>query len=926
MNSFDTLDSIQIDNETYFFHSLPRLEKKTGVDLSKFPYSMKVLIENLLRHEDGEIVRKQDIEAVLNQDPLRESDYEIQFTPARVLLQDFTGVPVVADLAAMRDGITLRAGNPNKVNPLRPVDLVIDHSVQIDEYGSPDALEKNIKLEFSRNQERYEFLKWGQKAFRNFRVVPPATGICHQVNLEYLSHVAMTGTFGNKNFIFPDTLVGTDSHTTMINGLGVVGWGVGGIEAEAAMLGQPATMLIPQVIGFHMTGKLRPGVTATDLVLTVTQMLRKRGVVGKFVEYFGEGVSNLSVADRATIANMSPEYGATIGVFQVDEKVINFLRTTGRSHKAQLAEAYFKAQNLWTTEKNKMTFSDTLHLDLATVEPSMAGPSRPQDRSTLSQVRASFRTFLTKRYQQALSEYPAAQIEKWVQSTESTKGHAVEKSTSHPDTEFGPLAQAVPVQLSSGESFNLTHGSIVMASITSCTNTSNPELMLGAALLARNAVAKGLRSRPWVKTSFAPGSLAVQEYVQAAGLMESMERLGFHIVGFGCATCIGNSGPLKPEIQSAIEKAGLATAAVLSGNRNFEARIHPNILANYLASPLLVVASAIAGNINVNLANDPLALNDKGEPVYLKDIWPDPQELQDIVSKHVTVSKFEKVYNNVFAGDRHWQATQSPEGSKYSWSEQSTYIKQPPFLNPELSSVEKEMKGARILAVFGDSVTTDHISPAGNISPKSPAGKYLLEKGVAATDFNSYGSRRGNHEVMIRGTFANVRIRNRLLEREGGYTKVFPEGTETTIYEASETYRGRNVPLVIFAGKEYGSGSSRDWAAKGTRLLGVRAVIAESFERIHRSNLVGMGVLPLQLSGATVESLALKGDEEVDLPSLENIKPKSEIEVTLRTSQGSRSIKALVRIDTPNELKYFYSGGILPYVLTRLEKSNEAMV
>jgi aconitate hydratase len=920
MNSFNTLSTLEIGGKTYHYHSLEKLEKATGVKLSNMPFSMKVLLENLLRHEDGEVVTKADIESVLHQDPSKESDYEIQFTPARVLLQDFTGVPVVADLAAMRDAMAERKGDAKKVNPLRPVDLVIDHSIQMDSYGRADSLDYNVKMEFQRNGERYEFLKWGQQAFNNFRVVPPATGICHQVNLEHLSHVAMTGEWEGKQFVYPDTLVGTDSHTTMINGLGVLGWGVGGIEAEAAMLGQPCTMLIPQVIGFEMKGRLLPGVTATDLVLTVTQMLRKRGVVGKFVEYFGEGVKNLSIADRATVSNMSPEYGATIGIFPVDEKVIAYLQATGRHEKAERTEAYYKIQKLWGVEGTGVKFTDVLHLDLATVEPSMAGPSRPQDRVTLSQARTSFRKFLLHRYQESLGQYAKDKLEDWAGMSDSMKGLSYEMSNFHPDKELGPLGASAEIKTADGQKYNLTQGSIVIAAITSCTNTSNPELMLGAGLIARNAVKKGLKTKPWVKTTFAPGSVAVREYIHSSGLNKYLDQLGFNINGFGCAVCIGNSGPLPEEIQKAIDTTGIATASVLSGNRNFEARIHPSVMANYLASPILVVAAALAGNINVNFGSDPLALDDKGQPVFLKDIWPDPAELAQLVAEHVTPKKFEQVYSDVFRGDANWQATKAPKGETYTWSDKSTYIKQPPFLS--LPEQKAGVKNARLLAVFGDSITTDHISPAGNIGAKSPAGQYLVTNHVNQTDFNSYGSRRGNHEVMMRGTFANVRIRNKFASKEGGLTKVFPEGKEVSIYEAAQTYEKQGTPLVIFAGKEYGSGSSRDWAAKGTRLLGVRAVVAESFERIHRSNLVGMGVLPLQLPpGVTVDSLGLKGDEQIDLPALDAIQPKQELTVTIKSATGNRDVQARIRIDTPNELKYFQSGGILPFVLDRLARS-----
>ncbi len=922
MNSFKTLRTLEINGQVFHYHSLPALEESTGLSLARMPYSLKILLENLLRHEDGETVRRQEIESLLNQDPSKESNHEIQFTPARVLLQDFTGVPVVADLAAMRNAMLARKGDPRKINPLVPVDLVIDHSVQMDSYGSSDSLAINTRLEFERNAERYQFLKWGQQAFDNFRVVPPETGICHQVNLEFLSQVAMTSQRGGQNYIFPDTLVGTDSHTTMINGLGVLGWGVGGIEAEAAMLGQPCTMLLPQVVGFELKGRLSPGATATDLVLTCTQMLRKLGVVGKFVEYFGEGLGNLSIADRATLANMSPEYGATVGIFPVDEKTIQYLKDTGRSEQAERSEAYFKAQNLWGAPKEKISYSTILTLDLSTVEACMAGPSRPQDRVPLNKVRSSFRQFLLHRHKEDLSTFSKEKLAEWVQMSDSMKGISYETSAFHPHANLGPLGATSEIKLKDGTRFNLTQGSIVIAAITSCTNTSNPQLMLGAALLARNAIQKGLKSRPWVKTSFAPGSRAVRDYLLSAGLMPYLEGLGFHIAGFGCATCIGNSGPLPPEIQSAIETHGLATASVLSGNRNFEARIHPLVMANYLASPPLVVAAALAGNININLGSDPLALDPHGKPVYLQDIWPDENELSQLVSQHVTPQKFKNVYRDAFSGGEAWKKLQVPQGDTFEWSEQSTYIKEPPFLMPSFTQQDNRIQNARILAIFGDSITTDHISPAGSISAKSPAGAYLIENHVSPGEFNSYGSRRGNHEVMMRGTFANVRLKNKMASREGGFTKVFPQQSELSIFEAAREYLSRPIPLVIFAGKEYGSGSSRDWAAKGPRLLGVRAVIAESFERIHRSNLVGMGVLPLQLTGSvTLESLNLQGDEEVDILDLTPLAPKAEVTVRLRRSSGvEQSFQVLLRIDTPNEIKYYLSGGILPFVLGQLSK------
>lgn len=913
MNSYGTEKTISLNGKTYSYHSLPELQKKLGIDLYKMPYSHRILLENLLRYEDGEAVTKADIDAILKYDLKTESDHEIQFTPGRVLLQDFTGVPVVADLGAMRSAVIAKGGNAEKINPLQPVDLVIDHSVQVDFFADKNALEKNIELEFDRNKERYEFLKWGQKAFKNFQVVPPAMGICHQVNLEFLSHVAMTQNRNGKEWVYPDTLVGTDSHTTMINGLGVVGWGVGGIEAEAAMLGQPCTMLIPQVIGFELKGRLQPGATATDLVLTVTQMLRKKGVVGKFVEFFGEGVKNISVADRATIGNMAPEYGATIGIFPVDEKTVAYLRNTGREERAARAEAYYKEQGLWYDLKNPTpNFTDVLSLDLSTVEASLAGPAKPHDRVVLKNVRNSFRKFSLDRYKDKLASVNQDSLKSWAEDSGELK---------ETPKDFGPLADKVEVQDPKGNKYNLEQGAVVIAAITSCTNTSNPNLMLGAALLARNARKKGLTVKPWVKTSFAPGSRVVAEYVKEAGLMEDMDAMGFNLVGFGCTTCIGNSGPLPPHIQSAIEKGGLVTSSVLSGNRNFEARIHPNILTNYLASPPLVIAYAIAGNTNKRLDTEPLGTDSQGNPVFLKDIWPDSQELESLVLKTVTEKQFQKSYGKVFDGDAHWQKTKAPEGQTYDWTRPSTYIQRPPFLDAELTEGvnNHDVSNAKILAVFGDFITTDHISPAGNIGKSTPAGQWLQTQGVQPVDFNSYGARRGNHEVMMRGTFANVRIKNKMVDKEGGFTRTYPGGTETTIYQAAEQYQKTKTPLVIFAGKEYGSGSSRDWAAKGTRLLGVRVVVAESFERIHRSNLVGMGVLPLQLlDGTKVDSLGLKGDEEIEIKGISSLKPKNQIEILIKKDGKVQKLAARVRIDTPNELKYFYSGGILPFVLNRL--------
>ena len=885
-NSFGTLmRDLNVDGKAYTYHSLTELAKKTGRDLNKLPRSLRVLLENLMRNDDGDIVRKADIEAILNWNPKQPSTDEIQFTPARVLLQDFTGVPVVADLAAMRTALARKGADPKKVNPLQPVDLVIDHSVQVDAFGTKTAFKTNADLDFERNGERYEFLKWGQKALSNFQVVPPNTGICHQVNLEYLAHVAMPVVSGDDTWVVMDTLVGTDSHTTMINGLSVLGWGVGGIEAEAAMLGQPCSMLIPDVIGFELTGTLKAGVTATDLVLTITQILRKRGVVGKFVEFTGAGIHSLSVANRATISNMAPEYGATCGFWPVDQKTIDYLELTGRSERARLAKAYYEKQGMFTTEASHKTqpeFTDLLKLDLSTVEPSIAGPAKPHDRHSLSGLVTSYKSFLA----------------------ENVAARGESKPASSPTHE-------------------LKDGSIVIAAITSCTNTSNPALMLGAAVIARNAVKHGLKVPAWVKTSFAPGSKAVTEFIESAGLMPSLDALGFNLVGYGCTTCIGNSGPLPTKIAEEIESRGLTVAAALSGNRNFEARIHPLVRANYLCSPPLVVAFALAGRIDIDLSKEPIGTGTDGKQVYLKDIWPDDNEIETMLAKNVTQKEFKTSYAGVFDGDKAWQDMNVTGDAAYAWSDDSTYIKRPPFLDPEFSNESGKrpvIQNARVLGFFGDFITTDHISPAGSIGAKTPAGLYLKDHGVKAEDFNSYGSRRGNHEVMMRGTFANVRLRNKLVEREGGYTKKFPEGTEMTIYDAAMEYRKQNVSLVIIAGREYGSGSSRDWAAKGPRLQGVNAVIAETFERIHRSNLVGMGILPLEfINGQTSASLGLKGDETISISSLEGMSPKSMLKVTATPTSGSAiTFDARVRIDTPNELRYFDAGGILPYVLKRL--------
>jgi len=888
LNSFGTQASLTLGGKTYLYHSLPAFAKTFGAKYERLPFSLKILVENLLRQEDGVVVSKKELQALADWNPKAEPEAEIQFMPARVLLQDFTGVPAVVDLAAMRAAIKKLGGDAQKINPLQPADLVIDHSVMVDHFGSSSALQKNSELEFTRNRERYEFLRWGQNAFRNFRVVPPDTGIVHQVNLEFLAHVAMVGRIDNQEWVYPDTLVGTDSHTTMINGLGVLGWGVGGIEAEAAMLGQPCSMLIPNVVGFKMTGKLPPGTTATDLVLTVTEMLRKRGVVGKFVEFYGPGLASLTLADRATIANMAPEYGATCGIFPVDEKTIDYLKLTGRGAHAPLVEAYFKAQGLWySASAPEPEYSDLVGLDLAQVEPSLAGPSRPQDRVILKNTGPSFQKML-----QTLPKGPAP----------ADRKGAVE-----------------------GAGYDLKQGDVVIGAITSCTNTSNPSVLIAAGLLARNAAAKGLKSKPWVKTSLAPGSKVVTDYLKSAGLMTELEKLGFHLVGYGCTTCIGNSGPLPDAIQDAVTEHDLSVASVLSGNRNFEGRVHPSVRANYLASPPLVVAFAIAGNVNLDLTRDPLGTGSNGQPVYLKDVWPSQEEVAKFVAQYITAEQFHKSYADVFKGDQNWQSIQVPTGDSYKWDPKSTYIKEPPFFQ----GIEKtptpvtEIRKARLLALLGDSVTTDHISPAGSFSKTSPAGQYLLSLGVQPTDFNSYGSRRGNHEVMVRGTFANVRLKNLLVPgTEGGVTKHLPSGQVMSIYDASMKYQADGVPLIVIAGQEYGTGSSRDWAAKGPRLLGIRAVIAESFERIHRSNLVGMGILPLQfLNGDSAKTLGLTGTETFDIEGLSSIALGQKVSVRVTDVAGkARTISVLSRIDTPNEIEYFKHGGILPYVLRQQVK------
>jgi aconitate hydratase len=890
LDSFACRRTLSVDGRSYDYVSLPEAEKNGLSGVSRLPFSMKVLLENLLRFEDGRTVTKADIEAVAawaeNQG---RSDKEIAYRPARVLMQDFTGVPAVVDLAAMRDAVKRLGGDPQRINPLVPVDLVIDHSVVVDYFGNARAFSQNVAREYEQNQERYRFLKWGQSAFSNFRVVPPGTGICHQVNLEYLSQVVWTGEHGGATFAYPDTLVGTDSHTTMVNGLGVLGWGVGGIEAEAAMLGQPISMLVPEVIGFKLTGKMKEGITATDLVLTVTQMLRRKGVVGKFVEFFGPGLDELTVADRATIGNMAPEYGATCGYFPVDAEALAYLDETAREpHRIALAEAYCRAQGMFREAGTPdPVFTDTLELDLGDVLPSMAGPKRPQDRVLLEGVKKGFLEALAGEFKKP-----------------------------------GEAERRYPVE---GESFDIGHGDVVIAAITSCTNTSNPSVLIGAGLLARNAVAKGLTRKPWVKTSLAPGSQVVESYLARSGLQKDLDALGFNLVGFGCTTCIGNSGPLPAAISKVVNDRDLVAGAVISGNRNFEGRVNPDVKANYLASPPLVVAYAIAGSLQVDLTREPLGTGSDGQPVYLRDIWPSNAEIAAFIRENVTKAMFQERYGDVFNGDENWRAIQAPTGDTYAWDASSTYVANPPYfegMGPKPRPVT-DVKGARVLGLFLDSITTDHISPAGSIKAASPAGKFLQEHGVAPADFNQYGTRRGNHEVMMRGTFANTRIRNQMLGpngREGGFTMHFPTKEEMPIYDAAMRYKSEGVPLVIFAGKEYGTGSSRDWAAKGTNLLGVRAVVAESFERIHRSNLVGMGVVPFTFEpGTTWQSLALKGDEQVTIEGLADVKPRQRVMATITTGDGEvKTVPLICRIDTLDELDYFKNGGILPYVLRGL--------
>jgi aconitate hydratase len=891
-NSFGSKGSLSVGNTTYQLHRLSALPDRAR--LERLPFSLKVLLENLLRFEDDRTVKRDDIEGLLRWDPAVEPDREIAFRPARVLLQDFTGVPCVVDLAAMRDAITRLGGDPQRINPLVPMDLVIDHSVQVDSFASEKSYSLNVMLEYERNKERYALLRWGQQAFRRFRVVPPGMGICHQVNLEYLAQVVFRG---DEGLVYPDTLVGTDSHTTMINGLGVLGWGVGGIEAEAAMLGQPVSMLIPQVVGFKLHGQLREGATATDVVLTVTQLLRKKGVVGKFVEYFGPGVAALALPDRATIANMAPEYGATMGFFPVDQVTLDYLTFSGRDpDQVKLVEAYCKEQGLFHGQGMvEPIFSDTLELDLGTVEPSLAGPKRPQDRVPLSQVKAVAAKSLDE---------------------------TIEKGPDHQQRK----QQTIPVKQGAA-SYELGHGAVVIAAITSCTNTSNPAVMLGAGLVAKNAIAKGLTaSKPWVKTSLAPGSRVVTEYLKEAGLLSSLEGVGFHLVGYGCTTCIGNSGPLPDAVTEAVQKGDLVVAAVLSGNRNFEGRINALVRMNFLASPMLVVAYALAGTVDIDLQRDPLGHDSNGRAVYLRDIWPTNEQIRDAIRSAVKPEHYKREYAKVFDGDDAWKQLVSPKGQTFDWDDSSTYVRNPPFFEVDKTPAPvRDLAGARCLALLGDSVTTDHISPAGSISKKSPAARYLVEHGVKPEDFNSYGARRGNHEVMMRGTFANIRLRNLMLPGvEGGMTKFLgaaeSDGPQLSIYDAAMQYKDGGVPLVVLAGAEYGTGSSRDWAAKGTLLLGVRAVIAKSFERIHRSNLVGMGVLPLQfLDGQDAQTIGLTGCETFNIAGIaQNLQPGRKLTVAARGLNGDKSFEVLLRIDTPNEVDYYKNGGILPFVLRQL--------
>jgi aconitate hydratase len=946
-NSFGAKDALQVGGREYEIFRLDALQER--FDVARLPFSLKILLENLLRTEGNGAVRAKDIEALASWDAKALPSKEIAFTPARVLMQDFTGVPAVVDLAAMRDAIAEMGGDPAKINPLAPAELVIDHSVQVDAFGTRDSFQINAEREFERNQERYAFLRWGQGAFDDFAVVPPDTGIVHQVNLEYLARVVFHDEKTGQ--LYPDTLVGTDSHTTMVNGLGVLGWGVGGIEAEAAMLGQPMSMLIPRVVGFELHGELPEGATATDLVLTVTQMLRERGVVGSFVEFFGAGLAGLPLADRATIGNMSPEFGSTCAIFPIDSETLRYLEFSGRpKERIELVEAYAREQGLWHDESSeRTTYSDTLELDLGDVVPSIAGPKRPQDRVALSEAQGEFRRVLGG-YVPAYDERDEASAESFPSSDPPANGndhpvaddggpsYAHERATATAERGGAAAAEnangsgsAVAVTLADGTATELDHGHVVIAAITSCTNTSNPSVMVGAGILARNALARGLRSKPWVKTSLAPGSKVVTEYLDKAGLTEPLEQLGFNLVGYGCTTCIGNSGPLPEEVSKAVGEGDLAVVSVLSGNRNFEGRINPDVKMNYLASPPLCVAYALAGTMDIDIVNDPLGQDGEGQDVYLRDIWPGEREVSETIERAVQSDMFRKSYGEVFAGDERWNSLEVPTGDRFAWDERSTYVRLPPYFQdmPAEPAPLRDVAGACVLAKLGDSVTTDHISPAGSIKRDGPAGRYLQEQGVAPRDFNSYGSRRGNHEVMMRGTFANIRLRNQIgggpTLPEGGVTRHFPDGEELSIYDAAMRYIEENVPLVVLGGKEYGSGSSRDWAAKGTKLLGVRAVIVESFERIHRSNLVGMGVLPLQFGdGQSADSLGLTGEEVFSIEGIaaamnDGGPPPPNVQVSAQREGGEPvSFEARVRIDTPREAEYFRHGGILQFVLRQL--------
>ncbi|SOJ54883.1 Aconitate hydratase A [Mycobacterium simulans] len=938
VNSFGARDTLKVDDKSYQIYRLDAVP-----NTEKLPYSLKVLAENLLRNEDGANITKDHIEAIANWDPKAEPSIEIQYTPARVVMQDFTGVPCIVDLATMREAIGDLGGNPNKVNPLAPADLVIDHSVIADLFGRADAFERNVEIEYQRNGERYQFLRWGQGAFDDFKVVPPGTGIVHQVNIEYLASVVMTRADVQGTVVaYPDTCVGTDSHTTMVNGLGVLGWGVGGIEAEAAMLGQPVSMLIPRVVGFKLTGEIQPGVTATDVVLTVTEMLRKHGVVGKFVEFYGEGVAEVPLANRATLGNMSPEFGSTAAIFPIDDETIKYLRFTGRTaEQVALVEAYAKRQGMWHNPKHEPAYSEYLELNLSDVVPSIAGPKRPQDRIALSAAKSTFREQITTYVGDGSAPDQHSKLDEVVEETfpASDPGQLtfanddVEVVHSAAANADGRVSKPVPVKSDELGEFVLDHGAVVIAAITSCTNTSNPEVMLGAALLARNAVEKGLAAKPWVKTTMAPGSQVVNDYYERSGLWPYLEKLGFYLVGYGCTTCIGNSGPLPEEISKAVNDNDLSVAAVLSGNRNFEGRINPDVKMNYLASPPLVIAYALAGTMDFDFDSQPLGTDSDGKDVFLKDIWPSQQDVSDTIASAINQEMFTTNYADVFKGDERWRNLPTPSGNTFEGDQNSTYVRKPPYFEGMSADPEPvaNITGARVLALLGDSVTTDHISPAGAIKPGTPAAQYLDEHGVERKDYNSFGSRRGNHEVMIRGTFANIRLRNMLLDDvSGGYTRDFtqPDGPQAFIYDAAQNYAAQNIPLVVLGGKEYGSGSSRDWAAKGTLLLGVRAVIAESFERIHRSNLIGMGVIPLQFpAGKSAKDLGLDGTEVFDITGIEALndgKTPKTVKVTATKEGGADGpieFDAVVRIDTPGEADYYRNGGILQYVLRNMLKS-----